>query len=336
MLDLPYQDLFELIQQNENPFRTDGQAFADWCSRFGLLGILPHCAHTITLPARWEDIPGNAAGAIWRKSHQLESNQLVPTVTQHVRTPTGWRSVRMPFAPVGPSKRHRGVIAADRNLPPTCPLSGMIWTSPGETDSSSVSLDVLRPFFNSPSAGDIEHPMPLSADFWPIYCEPISEFWSAALMLRKSVGAIAYLKRKPLAEMRDVEAAMVLRDIERLNALASPVCLSLGVAGDGSKLVQRWAGPSLLSTLSHMALTTLADGQAHACQNCGSVFVSSAWQAKHCSPTCAHTSAKRELRKRQKTAVAMRRGGESIKVIAGKLGSTVPTVKGWLMKQTPH
>ncbi len=336
MIDLPFQELFALVREIKNPFGADAKLLANWCSRFGLLGILPHRAHTITLPARWSRPPDNAAAVIWQKFRNLGSRQLVPTVTQHTRTPTGWQSSRLPFAPARNVERLLGAVVTDRDLPSNCPRPGIIWTEADESTPSSASLDVLQPFFQSVRVNDSEYPMPLSPRFWASYCEPIHEFWNAAMALYQSVHAIAHLQHKPLNELPDIEAAMAFRAIQRLNALASPVSVSLGPVGDGSRLVQRWTGPSLISSLSYMALLTLAEGQAHRCAICSSVFVSGAWQAKYCSKRCRDTGLKRGLRLRQKTAIAMRRDGESIKVIALKLGSTVPTVKGWLTKQTPH
>jgi len=332
MIEHPYLALFALLEKIQDPFQSGAELITDWCSRFGLLGILPHRVHTITLPARWGGTT-NFAEPIWRKLHRLQPNQLVPVVTQHFRSSTGWHSRKMAFPPVRDGKCLSGGIVTDQDLPPECPRPSVIWTKTDEVIPSSSPLDVLGPFFPDAPA-DFKYPMPLSAEFWPLYCEPIHEFWNVALALYKVVKAIAELKQKPLTEFQGIEAALLLGNIERLNAFASPVGVSLGPARDGSKLVQRWAGPSLISSLSHMALLTLAQCQVHCCATCDGVFVSSAWQAKHCSPRCRETAAKRELRNRQRTAVAKRRDGESIESIARKLGSTVATVKGWLQKQS--
>ena len=80
MMEPPYQELFALWQRIEDRYALpqwagagpefnrrrisdggtsmdfDAQMVTDWCSRFGLLGILPQCASSITLPARWGNI----------------------------------------------------------------------------------------------------------------------------------------------------------------------------------------------------------------------------------------------------------------------------------------
>ena len=63
----------------------DAQAVTDWCSRFGLLGILPQCANSnyATGPLGTPSAP-----PIWRKIHRVEPDQLIPVVT-HSRIPHG-------------------------------------------------------------------------------------------------------------------------------------------------------------------------------------------------------------------------------------------------------
>lgn len=330
MMELPYQQLLALDQQIKNPFKYDAGTVTEWCSRFGLLGILPHCASSITLPARWVTTESTPADMIWRKFHRIQPDQLVPVSAQHVRTPVGWSSFREPFPPVRDFQGSSGMLLDERDIPARCPAPGVIWTNPTETRPSFESLDRLRPFFPGASVGSLEYPLPLSPVFWDLYGEPVHEFLNAARALHYSVRVIAHFGQKPLKELQEHDAALLLGAVEKLNALASPVSISLGPAENGAGLVQRWAGPSLLSSFAHMALLTLAEGLVRCCENCKNVFVTAAWQGAYCSVRCRSTALKRSTRERQKTAAAMHRAGKSIKTIAQRVGSKEETVRAWL------
>jgi len=331
MMELPYQQLLVLEQQVKDPNRYDAGLITEWCSRFGLLGILPHCASSITLPARWATTGSNAADKIWRRFHHIQSDQFVPVSAQHVRTPVGWSSFREPFPPAHGAQGSSGLLD-ERDMPARCPRPGVIWTNPTEIRPSFEPLDRLRPFFKGSSASTFEYPLPLSPEFWPLYGEPVHEFLNAARAFHHSVKVIAQFGQKPLKKLQEHDAAFLFRAVEELNALASPVSISLGPAENGAGLVQRWAGPSLLSSLAHMALLTLAEGLVRCCENCNNVFVTAAWQGAYCSVRCRGTALKRATRERQKTAAAMHRAGKSIETIAQRVGSKVETVRGWLRK----
>jgi hypothetical protein len=335
MAEPPYKQLFSLMKPTEGPTWAGGgiwydvEAIIEWCSRFGLLGLLPHCAYAITLPARWTKTDDAISVRIWRKFNRLRPEGLVPAVTRHVRQPTGWKSVTLPFPPATNVEGREGTVVDEVDLPATTPRPGVIWTDLNELSPSVQALDKLLPFFGDSAANCFECPMPLTPDFWEAYGEPVEQFFNAVVALGHAVATIARLGKNP-RELQDDDPTYLIRATELLTSLAAPVSVSVSVSG--SKLVQRWAGPSLLSSLAHMAVQDLTAGLVRSCPNCNRIFVTNAWQGVYCSGTCRNTSLKRSLRQRQKTAEEMHRAGRSIRAIARKVGSKENTVKGWLKK----
>lgn len=336
IIEPPYRQLFSVVRENKKKKQVtyDDALIIDWCSRFGLLGILPHRVHSITLPARWGTTEDSRDRRMWRKFHGIEGERLLPVVTQHVRTPTGWSSSRHPFPPMRGTEGRLGAAVDESGLLPDWPQPGIIWAGLTEMTPSADSLGKLGPFFRVVSSREAEYPMPLSPSFWEVYAEPLYEFQNAVDLLSYSVKTIALLKKKPGGELRGADGVRLLNAVQKLNALAAPVCVSLSPSSDGSKLVQKWAGPSLLSSLALMALLDLAEGLLRSCGNCSGAFVTSAYQGTYCSKKCRETALKRLLRKRQKAAVAMHNDGMPIGAIAMQVGSRAKTVKGWINKKT--
>jgi hypothetical protein len=338
MVEPPYQKLFSLVKTTKGPSWSEGKglgydvdAIINWCSRFGLLGLLPHCAYAVTLPARWTK-PNNAFGVrLLRKFRGSGAEGFVPAVTEHLRQPTGWKSISTCFPLVTDVEGREGAAVADADLPASSPRPGVIWTDLTKVNPAVQPLDVLLPFFGRAAGNGFLCPVPLTTDFWEIYGEPVEQFFDAVLALFRAVDTIAKLGKNP-KELQGERLDDLVRATGLLTALAAPVSVSVSISDDGSELVQRWAGPSLLSSFAHMAVQDLTAGLVRSCAICNSVFVTRAWQGLYCSGTCRNTALKRSLRGRQKKAEEMHRVGTSIKAIARKLGSEEDTVKGWLKK----
>ena len=156
MIEPPYQQLVALYR---TPQPSDTAAtILEWCSRFGLLGILPHRAQSITLPARCTQAENNSAGRFWRKFPRIDCERLVPAVTQHVRTPTGWRSSTCPFPAISDACGRVGELVDKSDLGPGWPAPGMIWTTLNDMNPSIESLEKLALFSNGISR--VQHRVP--------------------------------------------------------------------------------------------------------------------------------------------------------------------------------
>jgi hypothetical protein len=139
------------------------------------------------------------------------------------------------------------------------------------------------------------YPHPATKDFWNMYAEPVSEFVMAAWLLVNGLEGI-----KTPAN-RGAPAAGALR----LAHLASYGVPYLAREHDGSYR-QQWVAGSLLSSMAFMAMEDIARNLLHQCRTCRTFFLSEAYQAEYCSPTCRNTMQKR--RYRQKLKGARRKG----------------------------
>ena len=106
--------------------------------------------------------------------------------------------------------------------------------------------------------------------------------------------------------------------IHALNAYVSTVRWCLAPTQDG--MVQRWASPSFFASLAMMILQDVAGKtRPRICRTCGRVFVSSAYQARYCSPRCRHTMNKRVFRRK---AAGNNRRDRRAKRHAGRRGKS--------------
>ena len=334
MIDAPFLRLLDLteIDPVTGP-EPQADRILNWCAQFGLLGILPHCASSITLPARWKktDIGGAAAGA-WRAVAGIASDQLVPVVDQYFRTPTGWAALSTPYAPVRAYRGETGIPVQPADLPTDCPRPSVVWTDLGQSHPEIRPFEYLRRFFPT-WVDDFEVPLPLSPRFRELYAEPLHTFWNAALIFRRVVKTLGRRAGTPAAKLDGAQANPLQTAVTEINALVSPVSSFLAESTDG-KLVQRWACPSLIASFSLMALSTWAQGRLRVCAVCDEVFETTALQGKYCSGTCGETARKRAVRARQAEAREMYADGKSIESIARKLKTTVAQVEKWLRDAT--
>jgi hypothetical protein len=126
-----------------------------------------------------------------------------------------------------------------------------------------------------------EYPEPLSDEFWHLYSEPVEHF------LRYAVFLLGALRPEPIPSY--------------LESLVDPIGLSLEEDENGH-VAERWRCPSLLSALAKMAIQDACGGfRILACESCGTPFVSSAYQARYCSQTCAWRHRKHRSRLRAPT-----------------------------------
>jgi hypothetical protein len=218
---------------------------------------------------------------------------LNPAQDVHLFAPSAWHSK---------SIKYGSVISRDESRLDTPLTSGELSSagarSPGALITNWEDADVLEEPLDKTWADHFPdvpydqrrtypYPHPVTAEFWQIYGEPVSEFVTAAWLLADAIEAIT----------RPVDRHAPERGVLRLARLASFGVPFLTRAQDGSYR-QRWRAGSLLSALALMAMEDIAQNQLHQCPRCRTFFLSSAHQAEYCSPTCRHTMQKRRYRQR--------------------------------------
>ena len=245
-----------------------------WCARFGLLGVLPHVAESVTHCARW------TLGERYNPELQFMAETI-----QHYRAHGRWftKVLHCSFDDtenLGKPKEGEPLPRAPGYLP-RCPGARMRHIEIYGEESGLTEEDLLETwcdFFPSiPKSKRLTHtyPQPLTADFWRIYEEPLEVFLRHALIFLCAVSSCP----------------------QYLQALLEPVGISLERKEDGS-IGERWCCPSLLSAFANMAAQDLSGGGTSLrCPACGGVFVSSAYQAVYCSERCAWRHRKRRARK---------------------------------------
>lgn len=306
--------LYGLAAESESIITT-------WCAENGLLGILTHHACMVALATRWRPLSSEKAEQINRLARDqsrleaalgrsptlsppLRAGQLVPTRSVYVRTASGW--VAAPHVGTGhtaETDRIQEGEVVDQSI------AGRYWDAPHALIRDYVTreyrLEALTESWSHffPDVPEAEratraYPLPLSAEFWHQYAEPVFPFvfYGRRLgeLLRDIAGARP-LNKNPLAEQWSTPLAAKAI----LNELAEPVSLALGFRLDGT-CEQGWSSPSLLGFLTMMALLDLTEGwRARECAACSRQFlVGPSSRERYCSKTCRWNAQKRRYRQR--------------------------------------
>jgi hypothetical protein len=168
------------------------------------------------------------------------------------------------------------------------------------------------------------YPPPYTVEFCYLYGERLSDFCNAAKLL---VGAMSILGQQPTKMKRDPLACQ--QAFDTINLLRRPVASVLAL--EESAVNHRRVAPSLLASFADMFAQDLVYRLAiRQCGCCGTLFVSSAYQAKYCKESCRLRDQKRRLRAQMKQAKDLRAKGQSLKKIAGSVGHPPKRVKRWL------
>lgn len=301
---LPYQALFDLLEElklRPSPSPTGFWAITskeaeaillDWCKRYGLLGILPHQALTVTLAARW------------RTMNQRTRQPSFPAFTHMYRTSLGWRQERV--YPRGGLERRgspplRGSLVQLDQLPAGTQEPHVILQDlQSEIVREESLLETWRRFFPSvplEEAETFDYPQMLSEEFWFLYAEPLDDFVRAAWTLRDALANLA--KSTAVRHHKEKESAPLREGLDLLHALVSPVRQALDPLPDRT-FRQRWVSPSLLGSFATMALEAVSGGaRVLLCRSCGIPFVAEAYQALYCSNKCRYRGEKRAQRARK-------------------------------------
>lgn len=254
------------------------QRLLGWCARYGLLGVLLEDLERVESPARWETDRSPAA-----------RRELLATVRTYRHDGDGWRES---VAQQSPSVRRKVDRTMRREAGRLVPAHLLLerWNHPGvhlhntetgEVWVAPVDHPQLRPFFRAGHSLADAVIEPASPRFWEVYGEPIVDFVRRADAIRIALEA-----------MRE-------GDPSPLNRLAAHN--RHAIVMDNGRPTPRWTSRSLIGAMAAMAMQGLVDGGVVlVCVGCQAMFVSSAYQARYCSPRCRNRTTQRNFRERAK------------------------------------
>ena len=310
-----------------------------WCSRHGLLGLLPQLFPRIRLPVV-------VLGASWDQEDSMVAKMLF-SMGRYMQTPDGWIDVPLRMVPadgeanellthlrterlvhkVARFKEADGWAPDGANLfTGTVPLERLRPIADKltlENDSPAsyygtelwllgprnlrvgdfVPLDELEDVFFPQSATSAPRPLlmprPFTEDFWRLYAEPVGLFLAWAVWLKLAIESLRG-GEAPAWRLVGWERAEPSLGRQVLDWITWSASPVLGVSGQG-RYEQRWKFPSLIGSLAMMMYVDLVvGGRVKVCGNCATVFVSRAGGARYCSHRCQNTAQKRRQRARTK------------------------------------
>jgi predicted RNA-binding Zn ribbon-like protein len=278
----PYEPLLQLakkIDLDYSTIRLQGEAedhVLDWCSQYGLLGLLLHRVETVILPAQ-ERFPGS----------NIRASGPLPISTTFVRTNSGWATGWV--LPQTSSSAKPGVY-----------LRRELGSFDIRFERLSETWGLYFPAVPVDKRDSHQYATPFTPEFWRQYAEPVSSFVGAAKMFREAVDNLRRMSTRSGLSQNEMRAA--LGGDAMINGLAAPVRPMLYQAPRGYGL--GWACHSLLAAFSMMVMLDLSRARLLECKNptCRSLFVSKAAAGKYCNPTCRGTVQMRKYRRRQKRA----------------------------------
>ena len=284
-----YDDLADagrLSEHDAEDVTEEGKkVIARWCKRHGLIGILPHRVFTVALAPRWTRKTARVGWEVEQREYIRAADEAVAFSSKDHRSPIGGRSTDFgpEGTPLSPRERQHwrtrrpGVVLYDPHP------QRRAWTHErlGETWAT---------FFPDVASSDVEtyqYPCPLTDEFWRQYAEPVDEFL-------RSVSAVwevfSFLTGAP-------NEMSMLQALDELRPLVQPAgAVLLLPRPDTFRRV--WTSPSLLGWFALCITEDLAEhARARRCRVCKTPFLSSAYQARYCSPRCRKTANMRAYRK---------------------------------------
>jgi hypothetical protein len=254
---------------------------ARWCSKYGLLGLLPHQASAITLK-RAEKAIETGLRDTDVEGAELEPEYEVRRVQTHwVRSPGGWLDAE--------EENESGVDTPDDLVAwAAFRAEGAIIERFNLERTERVTATWLNRYLPSPQPKVTpRYPRPGSPTFWRVYSEPVVEFLSTAVLLRTAIDELLSIRRR-----RHPDQDRTGRLFEKLTA-DQRVGVQIGRKGG---IVVRTISSSLIGWLSMVALEDIAASRLHKCGGCGQLFISAKTHAKYCSDTCRSRIHKRRVR----------------------------------------
>lgn len=304
--DPPYQSLLRLVEGlRVAAAAQDLSRLADWCSQHGLLGVLLQRAQMAVLYPRFRPLPGGMRVSVEEAGEEhVPSSVLWSAVRCYFRSSIGWavremsgdNAVFMTDAP----EREDELAPSDR-IPSGAPPLGALLQDLRRAQWQFEPLDGTwgRFFPNVPEdqRATYFYPPPMSENFWRMYAEPVDAFIDGALALYQAIAGLRHVK--PFADVSEEDRIEGARGLDILHALTSTVRVTIVPQADGT-VRQRWLAPSLLASYAMMVLQDLTEHRRpRACEKCGNLFTSPAYQARYCSPRCRQAAQKRAYREKK-------------------------------------
>ena len=297
----PYQSLLALVlslgavfDEAESRWRLNRTAeslefseqnkILDWCSRFGLLGIMPHSAISIQIPPRTSSRSGQEQKQHIRVNGQwidcddkigMDGGKLITLFDLADTFETLLSRVRL----------RSGEVQDLPKVESPHPIPTMSFLDAGGSTLRTVPVAAILPtyFPDFKDEGDrFECPLPLSRAFWKIYSERVDDFLQTAVTFLTAV--------EPISASHDIGS------LSWLESFLAPIGVSLSFDST-NQIQEQWVCPSLLSSFGRMAVQDLSVGmRVLRCECCGGPFVTGSYQARYCSQTCGWRQRKRRTR----------------------------------------
>jgi hypothetical protein len=311
----PYQSLFALLESFERsrPLRAhnwmdspkelpqDGpQRILDWCSKFGLLGLLPHNLRRIQQTPRF--VAGNERW-VYRPEYER--------VGRHWQSCANWY-------PADPQADRRELCKQSPLPDPTEPGRQIPTDHPGynsggpaydpphvylndplterHSQETRVPLTSLPPvFFPECRGGDpsrFDCPIPGTPEFARSYAEPLDCFVREAVYLWSSGTSL--LSNDPTPPP----------NIEIFEKYLQP--LTLGIERDPvRKLRECWFSPSLLCSFARMIVQDASEGlDLRHCDCCRAPYLTDRYQSRYCSRYCSQACGWKHRKRRARASSA--------------------------------
>lgn len=218
--EAPYQTLISLVRKAArcengvwcfNRSRSWERELLEWCSHYGLLGLLPQATQSVRLAPRW----GKSLAFVANEPDSETVQVLTPQALQYNRINGGWfqqmHGRLLGFHPVQRpySKKLEGQLVPKQlwlsDWPiPSVSLEQLIGI-PGPWHEESLTETWSRFFPGVPKHKReiYAYPMPCTIEFWKAYAEPVNIFWAKGMELAKIHEDLFEVKRKWDEEIGD-------------------------------------------------------------------------------------------------------------------------------------
>jgi len=255
----PYHSLLGLVGQKAELDHDSETAILDWCSEYGLLGVLLHRSESVSLP-------------------MLESGEQLG-LNRYARETAGWIAAKT----LDRDPAHAGAWVRQ---------VGRFWS---EFEPLDETWGRFFPQLSDPRA----IPPPFSDAFWNTYAEPLDSFLEAAQFLKRAVGQLSAIRdsREKLEDKQRNFAGGAQQLIHSLTITVRPMMYlttrnRYGFAWATGSLLSSLAMMALLDFTENRLLMCRNP-------KCGALFTTKSVEAKYCSARCRGAVQMRKYRSRK-------------------------------------